>query len=1050
MPDSAIDRPRKRITIRVTVVGIFLVATLLTAALAVGLHYYFTRALASEAAVNRFEELAASSRQYLNAIDSQAQQVTRVLASYPTLIDGQWINGDVREFFAAMMRDNNAFYAIYVGFDNGDLYEVVNLNSGVAVRQQLQAQPSDRWVVITITDGSQGRQRSYEYYSEDFSLRSRRSERSQYNAADRPWFVHAVTGEVKKTTPYLLHNLQAPGQTYSSRVPGGAVVAVDIALSSLSELLAKRTPEKYGDIFLFRAGGELVASNLQQPEASSISPASPLSMTDEDKSIVAAQAVLRVSNQQDWAPIDFSLSGQPQGYSVDYLNLISEMTGIEMEFINGFSWPELVKLFRSGDIDILQPVVDVSGLGDVGVSTEAFLQLPYALVTRPGNDKITHIQQLNGKTLAIPKGWTIVKVLEQELPGIQLLLVDSGQQVLKAVSDGKAYAGIDFGEVLHYTADRFFYEHLQFHDSIEFSPIHFPDGLHLVLNTRHSELLPILNAAIANVQDQHKQQLAKRWLYGPNQFRGLLAVPHQQLLDLVDKPALQQQLLEAQIDGIPQYIFVSPFGSGLSSDYLGIVIPIATVVAPALEKLRLTMLLTGAFLLLLLPAPWLFASPIVGPIKKLALENEKIRRRAYDELDIPGSYIREIDGLGLSMTAMVNAIRQHEREREELMDAFIELIAQAIDDKSHYTAGHCERVPELAIMLAEQAERSDMPAFRQFSFRNDDERREFHIGAWLHDCGKITTPEHIVDKGSKLEAIYNRIHEVRTRFEVLWRDAEIHYWQQLAENPSEAEHYQEQRDATQARLKDDFAFVAAMNVGGEFLSDEKLERLRKIAGQTWIRNFSDRIGLSPVEELRIDGEEPPLPVTETLLADKPHHIVPREHDTDYDPRLGIKVDVPEYLYNLGELYNLSIQRGTLTTEDRFKINEHIISTIRMLDALPFPDELARVPQYASTHHETLKGTGYPRRLTGDQLSIPERIMVLADIFEALTAADRPYKKAKPVSVAIDILSKMVDDQHVDVDVFELFLTSGVYRRYADQYLTPEQLDIDDISRFLRE
>lgn len=216
-----------------------------------------------------------------------------------------------------------------------------------------------------------------------------------------------------------------------------------------------------------------------------------------------------------------------------------------------------------------------------------------------------------------------------------------------------------------------------------------------------------------------------------------------------------------------------------------------------------------------------------------------------------------------------------------------------------------------------------------------------------------------------------------------------------------------------------------------------------------MRHFSDRLGLSPLEEMRLSGAEAPLPCVEPLLADRPEHIIPREHATDYDPKLGIRMDIPKDLYNLGEIYNLSIERGTLTAEDRFKINEHIIATIRMLDALPFPEELALVPRYASTHHETMKGTGYPRRLTGDQLSIPERIMVLADIFEALTAADRPYKKAKPVSEAIAILANMVAREHVDADVFELFLTGGVYLDYAQRFLPPEQLDTVDIQKYLQ-
>jgi HD-GYP domain-containing protein (c-di-GMP phosphodiesterase class II) len=160
------------------------------------------------------------------------------------------------------------------------------------------------------------------------------------------------------------------------------------------------------------------------------------------------------------------------------------------------------------------------------------------------------------------------------------------------------------------------------------------------------------------------------------------------------------------------------------------------------------------------------------------------------------------------------------------------------------------------------------------------------------------------------------------------------------------------------------------------------------------------------------------------------------------------MDVPEHLYNLGELYNLSISRGTLTAEDRFKINEHMISTIKMLESLPFPEELKNVPRYASTHHETMRGSGYPRKLPGEQLSIPERILAVADIFEALTASDRPYKKAKPVSVALDILYKMMLDNHIDKHCFELFISSGVYRSYAAEYLSPNQVDDVDISKYL--
>ena len=397
---------------------------------------------------------------------------------------------------------------------------------------------------------------------------------------------------------------------------------------------------------------------------------------------------------------------------------------------------------------------------------------------------------------------------------------------------------------------------------------------------------------------------------------------------------------------------------------------------------------------------------------------------------------------------MVRSIQAHERAQRELMDSIIRLIAQAIDDKSAYTGGHCERVPELALLLAEHASNSDLPAFRQFTLEDEDQWREYRIAAWLHDCGKITTPEHIVDKGSKLETIYNRIHEVRMRFEVLWRDAELEYLRSVANAPERQEALKRHLEEAREQLQDDFSFVAECNVGGEYLDDEKLQRLHGIAEKTWQRHFDNRLGLSPLEDLNVPPEPAPLPATEKLLADKPEHIIERTGSTEYAPELGINMDIPQHLYNLGEVYNLSISRGTLTEEDRFKINEHMISTIRMLESLPFPPELKNVPRYASTHHETMKGSGYPRRLPGSELSIPERLLAVADVFEALTASDRPYKKAKPVSVAIDILYNMVLDNHIDKDCFELFIKDRVYEEYAHRYLPPEQLDEVNVDSYL--
>ena len=389
--------------------------------------------------------------------------------------------------------------------------------------------------------------------------------------------------------------------------------------------------------------------------------------------------------------------------------------------------------------------------------------------------------------------------------------------------------------------------------------------------------------------------------------------------------------------------------------------------------------------------------------------------------------------------------------QKRLLDSFIELIASAVDAKSPYTGGHCQRVPELTEMLTQAACDSDLPAFADFSL-TEEEWYELHIAAWLHDCGKVTTPEYVVDKATKLETITDRLHEVRMRFEVIKREAVIDCQQQLLAGATNGDELKQDLAERLQQLDDDFAFVAECNLGGEFMAADRLSRLQQIAELEWTRTLSDRIGIAQ-EELKRKRrqDEQPLPVREKLLADRVDHIVAHDtvvHSADPANIYGFQVEVPEHKYNLGELYNLSVVRGTLTTEERFKINDHIVQTIVMLENLPFPQHLERVPEIAGGHHEKMDGTGYPKKLNGHEMSVPARIMAIADVFEALTAADRPYKQPKKLSESIKIMSFMVQDQHLDGELFRLFLESGVYKDYANKFLLPEQLDEIDPAHYL--
>ncbi len=351
-----------------------------------------------------------------------------------------------------------------------------------------------------------------------------------------------------------------------------------------------------------------------------------------------------------------------------------------------------------------------------------------------------------------------------------------------------------------------------------------------------------------------------------------------------------------------------------------------------------------------------------------------------------------------SQAAIALTNRMLINQLEQLFESFINLINSAIDEKSPYTGGHCQRVPVLTMLLAEAVNDTKDGPLRDFHMSEKD-RYELKIAGLLHDCGKVTTPVHIVDKATKLESIFDRIQQIDTRFEVLKRDAELealrkkHDFLEQKMRMEAAEEDKRLRDRLR-QLDDDRKFLHACNIGGERMRDEDVDRVRRIGQYRW-RDFA--------------GHE-----AQFLSED--------------------------------EVKNLTIRSGTLTEEERKVINHHIVATIRMLEALPWPRHLTKVPEYAGGHHERMDGKGYPKGLTREQMSVQARCMGIADIFEALTAKDRPYKKGKTLSESLEILGRIKLNNHVDPDLFDIFVRRKVYRRYAEMFLDAEQIDTVDESR----
>lgn len=338
-----------------------------------------------------------------------------------------------------------------------------------------------------------------------------------------------------------------------------------------------------------------------------------------------------------------------------------------------------------------------------------------------------------------------------------------------------------------------------------------------------------------------------------------------------------------------------------------------------------------------------------------------------------------------------------------LFEAFIELIADAIDQKSPYTGGHCRRVPELTMMLTQAAIETKIGPLKDFTL-NENEFYELKVASWLHDCGKVITPESVMDKPTKLSKIFDRIQLIDQRFELLKQQAENVKLKKQVEILKKTQTHKGETDVSIRLEADLLAFKLKCDADRDFLR------------QT---NYG-------VESMTTEDQKRVEDIAAMQIMDANGYR--------------------SQFLSENELYNLSIKRGTLTAEERQVINNHIDVTINMLESLPYPKSLVRVPEYACGHHEHMDGTGYPKGLTRDQMSVPARVMGIADIFEALTSKDRPYKKAKTLSESLAILGKMKIDQHIDPDLFDIFVREKIYLKYAQQFLEPEQIDEVDVTK----
>ena len=989
---------RLRVRFQLTLVAGVLIIVGVMAVAIVSMILVTARRAAQEEAANRFALVSSAIRERTVSLLDPALSLATVgafMQDADTPVAASGLDHPAGELFSNMLASQPTFYSAYVGYENGAFFQVIAARRDPSVTGAHDAPSETETIFRAITNRGETRVQHWTFLNGDEEVLDSREETAfDYDPRVRPWYDAARRADgAALSKPYVFNSLGEPGITASHALASGAgVVGVDITTTQLTSFVSEQRISENGGTALLT--GEL--------DSVALSPASERFLAETGDTGLELLAAI---DSDTTASLRGNFVRSERWSATPNRELLVLTTAPLSDFMAGAE--ELrrrILIIAATVVFIVVPIVvllsrglalalnelsgDAERVGAMDFSGRLTVQTP-----------IVEFQQL-GSAFTIMKSTIAERTseLETALEKLQML-------VDMAIAMSAEYDLNRLSETILSGAKRL---------------THADGGsLYLVNEERdHLDFMIILNDSLGMVQGGSSGVAV-----------GMRPVP------LYDEKGNENH------HNVVSHTFHAERTVNLANAYeVGEYDFSGTRTFDAENNYRSRSFLT-------VPLKPRGGGDVMGALQLINAQDPV----TGEVVPFPENLQEFVVALSSAAAVAVQNWRLMERQKR-VFDDLVRFVGTAIDAKSPYTARHCARVPEISRLMAEKAEAEKTGPFAKFSFTSQ-QWREFEVAAWLHDCGKITTPDYVVEKATKLETVYNRIHEIRTRFEILLRDARIRYLVGLTKGADRTSTRRALREH-EKQLADDFAFIARCNLGTERLTDTETERLKRLASTTWIRHFDDRLGLSRGELERhpnsgSDASEPRLPTEESLLADRREHIIPREGLTQAEADShGFRLTVPEQLYNRGELYNLSIPRGTLTPEERFKIEEHVAQTIVLLEKIQFPEDLRRVPQYAGEHHEFLDGTGYPRGFTAEDLSTPSRIMVLSDIFEAVTSTDRPYAKQNTLSEAVDILHRMVLLGKVDRDLFRLLLSSRAYLEFARANMLPEQIDEVEVEKYL--
>lgn len=1044
-------------SVKLTIFSTFVLLASVTALVALSVHYYFSSNLARQGATNQFIQIAETITEKVEQYDQISKTVTEILVATSVVEVPITESGPhpVIPLMGSALKSNKNLYAIHLGTSDDRYLQLTNLDISKQARDAFKASPQDRWLELRVVPSDSGLIMIKRYLDADFNLRLQIKEASQFAASDRPWFKLAQYGRVSKSPPYMFSFYEVPGVSYSYRTQPGSVMGISFALGEMIDSLSSESYMNGIEAFLFDERGFVTGQqrvNADRPEVENIT----VDLTDQEIQFIQQNPEIFVSNELDYPPFDFSVGGAPKGYFPELISKLAKNVGLKVSFVNGLSFSQLYESFKNGELDVLQTVRKNTERSEIGLFSDPFIDSSIVAVTKQESlQNIHNLEQLRGMRIATAKDFLLTKYLSLNFPEYNYIPVRSALEGLKAVASGNADVYLEMDTVVQYFRKYHFIEGLKLSSPLKVFERPREFDLHVMVAKDNALLLQIINKSYASLSSNYKQQLADKWLslaqfdqtQKPQINVGMGQLPYAFLLDLAKDEKRINQLHDVTLDGREYFAYSNRIFTDLNAassikEYMSLLVPKENVTKPYFEKVYMATAFSITTLFLLLPVILYLVKLIVQPIALFIGQTQQIKKRQFKQLSAVDSNIKELSELSMSMESMVESLGQFEEQQNELFDEFVAQVATTVEQGISGQPGHCDRVNSLSTMLLKAASSNRELPFAEFE-SDPEQIKQMRLATYLIECGKISVPNHLFHKASKLEMVYNRIHEVRMRFEVLWRDAEIQYWQELTRTPENKKILDQWLADQISSIKHDFSFIASCNVGTKIMSEDVIERLSEIGKLKWIRKLDNSLGVSE-GNIDLSGTAGQGPVVERLLTSNNH----------YNDVQQITSDVPADIkqdneLDKSEIYNLLVESGVHTAQEKNIMNGHFVTSLNILKTLQFPEHLAEVNTYVSYIYEKMNCVSEPETLSEQQQTISSSILCIAEIFASLTSKTAANKKPKTLSQIIATLHTMSIEGRINAHVFKLMLSTGIYETYAEKYMAPHQRDRVDVNRYLQ-